>query len=465
MNEPIQNGLMAEVVPASLAGEPKDIAHVLAPYRRADAAEVLNSLDAEVAARVLEAMRVSAAVQIFNEPHLDKPAKLIELMPLDCAPAILARLHPDRRTDIFRELPDPSRDALKAHLPGGMRDTLEQLLTYPPQSAGGLMTTDFVSVPANCTVEQTLKHIHDVGRSRETVYTVCVLDPETNCLVRVITLGRLVVSDPKAKVLDAARPYKPITVSPLTDREEVARLLSKYDLLAVPVVAKDHQVMGIVTVDDVIDAIIAEGTEDVQKFGGVQALEEPYLKINFLTMIRKRGGWLCALFLSEMLTASAMQAYQAEIERAIVLSLFIPLIMSSGGNSGSQATSLIIRALALREIGLKDWWRIAAREVPAGLTLGAILGVIGMVRIILWQRVGFYDYGEYWPLVAVTVGLALTAIVTFGSITGSMLPFVLKRIGFDPATASAPFVATLVDVTGLVIYFSVAYLVLRGSLL
>jgi magnesium transporter len=346
-----------------------------------------------------------------------------------------------------------------------MRDTLERLLSYPPQSAGGLMTTDFISVPADWTVEQTLKHIHDVGRNRETVYTVCVLDPATNRLVKVIALGRLIVSDPKTKVLDAARPYRPITVSPLTDREEVARLLSKYNLLAVPVVAEDGHVLGIVTVDDVIDAIIAEGTEDVQKFGGLEALDEPYLKIDFLTMIRKRAGWLCALFLSEMLTASAMQAYQAEIEKAIVLTLFIPLIMSSGGNSGSQATSLVIRALALREIGLKDWWRIASRELPAGLVLGAILGAIGIFRILVWQQIGLYDYGTYWPLVAVTVGLALTAIVTFGSMTGSMLPFVLKRLGFDPATASAPFVATLVDVTGLVIYFSVAYLVLRGTLL
>ena len=208
-----------------------------------------------------------------------------------------------------------------------------------------------------------------------------------------------------------------------------------------------------------------EGTEDVQRFGGLEALDKPYLSIDFATMIKKRAGWLCALFLSELLTASAMQYYQAELERAIVLTLFIPLIMSSGGNSGSQATSLIIRALALREISLGDWWRIASRELPAGLTLGAILGVIGIARIVLWQKMGLYDYGTYWLLVALTVGLALTAIVTFGSLTGSMLPFVLKRLGFDPATASAPFVATLVDVTGLVIYFSVAYLVLRGTLL
>src|SRR5215475_7557075 len=450
---------------SALAGGPKDIAKVLAPYRAADAAEALDKFEPALAARVLEAMPVSLAAQIFNEPQLDRPARLIELMPAACASNILASLHPDRRADIFRELPETARASLRLRLPAPMRQSLDQLLSYPPQSAGGLMTTDFLSVPANWTVEQALRHVHEVGRNRETVYTVCLLDPETKRLVKVIALWRLVISDPKAIVVDAARPYQPIVVSPLTDREEVARLLSKYDLLAVPVVAEDGHVLGIVTVDDIIDAIIAEGTEDVQRFGGLEALDQPYLKIDIVTMVRKRAGWLCALFLSEMLTASAMQYYQAELERAIVLTLFIPLIMSSGGNSGSQATSLIIRALALREISLRDWWRIASRELPTGLTLGAILGVIGMGRILFWQKAGLYDYGTYWPLVALTVGLALTAIVAFGSLTGSMLPFVLKRLGFDPATASAPFVATLVDVTGLVIYFSVAYLVLRGTLL
>lgn len=277
----------------------------------------LNSLDRSVAARVLEAMPVSAAIQILNEPHLDQPAMLIELMPVDCAPAILIGLHPDRRADIFRELPEKVRQSLRLRLPQPMRETLDQLLSYPPQSAGGLMTTDFMSAPADWTVERTLQHIHDVGKNRETVYTVCLLDPETKRLVKVIALGRLVTSDPKATVLSAARPYEPIAVSPLTDREEVARLLSKYNLLAVPVLDRDGHVLGIVTVDDVIDAIIAEGTEDVQKFGGMEALNEPYLQINFITMIRKRGGWLCALFLSEMLTASAMQHYQAEIEKAL----------------------------------------------------------------------------------------------------------------------------------------------------
>ena len=224
--------------------------------------------------------------------------------------------------------------------------------------------------------------------------------------------------------------------------KKLARLISKYDLLAVPVVDRSDHVLGIVTVDDIIDAIVEQGTKEVQRFGGVEALDVPYMDIGFFAMIQKRAGWLCVLFLSEMLTASAMQHFQDELERAIVLTLFIPLIMSSGGNSGSQATSLIIRAIALREIRLGDWWRVALREVPTGITLGAILGLLGITRIALWQKLDIFDYGEHWLLVAFTVGAALLGIVTFGSLVGSMLPFILKRLGFDPASASAPFVAT-----------------------
>ena len=220
-----------------------------------------------------------------------------------------------------------------------------------------------------------------------------------------------------------------------------------------------------VTVDDIIDAMVHETTEDVQKLGGLEALDEPYTQIGFWHMIRKRAGWLTALFLGEMLTATAMGYFEHEIARAVVLALFVPLIISSGGNSGSQATSLIIRALALRELTLKDWWRVALRELPSGLALGAILGSIGFVRIVLWQQLGWYDYGAHWMLVALTVSTALVGVVAFGSLTGSMLPFLLRRLGFDPASASAPFVATLVDVSGLVIYFSVAFLILRGTLL
>jgi magnesium transporter len=223
--------------------------------------------------------------------------------------------------------------------------------------------------------------------------------------------------------------------------------------------------LGIVTVDDVIDAMISEQTEDVQKMGGLKPLDEPYMEMGIFRMVKKRAGWLSALFLGEMLTATAMGYFEHEISRAVVLALFIPLIMSSGGNSGSQSTSLLIRALALGQLRLRDWWRVAVREIPAGLTLGLILGVIGFVRILVWQRFGWYNYGDHHLLIGVTVGVALVGVVLFGSLAGSMLPFLLRRVGFDPASASAPFVATLVDVTGLVIYFSVGYLVLRGTLL
>jgi magnesium transporter len=266
-------------------------------------------------------------------------------------------------------------------------------------------------------------------------------------------------------VLEVGPQRVPLSVKPTTDREDVARLLSKYNLLAVPVVDDGGHLLGIVTVDDVIDAIVREQTEDVQKFGGMEALDEPYMEISLLAMIKKRAGWLCALFLGEMLTATAMGYFEGEISKAVVLALFIPLIISSGGNSGSQATSLIIRAMALREVTLRDWWRVASRELPSGIVLGLILGVIGFIRIMIWQRFGWYNYGVHHTLVALTVSAALVGVVTFGSLAGSMLPFVLRRLNFDPASASAPFVATLVDVTGLIIYFSVAFVILRGTLL
>jgi magnesium transporter len=281
----------------------------------------------------------------------------------------------------------------------------------------------------------------------------------------VVSLRDLTMADRAVGVLELGDGRAPLTVTPATDREDVARLISKYDLLAVPVIDEAGRVLGIVTVDDVIDAIVREQTEDVQKFGGVQALEEPYMDVSYARMVQKRGVWLVLLFLGGMLTASVMGAFETEIERTVVLALFIPLIISSGGNTGSQATSLIIRAMALREIGVGDWWRVALREMPAALTLGSILGVMGVLRILVWQYAGWYDYGPHHRLIAFTIGTALVGVVTFGSLVGSMLPFLLRRLGFDPASASAPFVATLVDVTGIAIYFTVATIVLRGTLL
>ena len=242
-------------------------------------------------------------------------------------------------------------------------------------------------------------------------------------------------------------------------------MISKYNLLAIPVVDERKHIVGIVTVDDAVDVLVQKQNAEVQNFGGMESLDAPYLQISFFDMIKKRAGWLCVLFVAEMLTASAMQHFEDQLQRAVVLSLFIPLIMSSGGNSGSQATSLVIRAIALREVKVGEWWRVAIRELPAGITLGVILGLLGILRITVWQNFGVFDYGEHWKLIALTIGTALVGIVTFGSIVGSMLPFIVKKLGFDPATASAPFVATFVDVTGIVIYFSIATLILRGTLL
>ena len=456
---------MDDTINASANVDATATASALAQEYAADIVERLNAEPLERASAVFSAMPLELAVQVLDQPGLETAADLVKAQPPDRAVALLTAMSADRRADIFRHLEAPARDRLLTLLDAETRASLVQLLAFPKNTAGAIMTTEFVSVPASSTVDEALRHIRMVESTSETIYAIYVLDPKTNALVKTVSLRRLITSDPQASVLSIAPPRRPLSVSPLTDREQVARLVSKYDLLAVPVVDEKDRVLGIVTVDDIIDAIVEENTEDVQKLGGTQALDAPYMDIGFLDMIKKRAGWLCVLFLSEMLTATAMQHFQDELQKAIVLTLFIPLIMSSGGNSGSQATSLIIRAIALREMRLGDWWRVALRELPTGVTLGAILGLIGIVRITLWQKLGIFDYGEHWILVACTVGAALVGIVTFGALAGSMLPFILKQIGFDPASASAPFVATLVDVTGLVIYFSIALVFLRGTLL
>lgn len=440
------------------------IARILANDHVADIVEALNREPRETATELLCEVTFERLVEIFDQPELDGAPELMEALPRVKAGKLLTAMSVDRAADILRELEEPARSELLGGLAPPLRATLLSILGYPEGSAASIMTTEFVSVPSDWTVGQTLDYIRKVERTRETVYAIYIVDPQTHLLVRSTGLRRLITGEADDSIMTVAPDHLPVTVGPLTDRETLAQTISKYDLLALPVV--DHgKILGIVTIDDIIDTMVAETTEDAHRFGGMEALDEPYMKMSFLAMIRKRGGWLCALFISEMLTANAMQSYEGELEKAIVLTLFIPLIMSSGGNSGSQATSLVIRALALREIGLGDWWRVALRELPTGLVLGAMLGVVGVCRIALWQYMGFYDYGPHWPLIATTVGAALVGIVTFGSLSGSMLPFALKRIGFDPASASAPFVATLVDVTGLVIYFSVALVILRGTLL
>jgi magnesium transporter len=450
-----------------LHGDPAELSAAIAGLRAADIAEALRDLRADAASKLMAALPFDMAVQVFDEPELTHCRhEIIKRMPADHAVQLIDAMSADQQADLFRELEEPDRSRLLKRLDPSTGGALELLLRYPRETAGGIMTTEFVAVPATNTVQQALDYIARVGSTKETVYTIYCLDPATDALQHVVSLRDLMLAPDRARPLsEVGNRRKPLSVSPTMDREEVARLISKYNVLALPVVDAANRMLGIVTVDDVIDAIVREQTEDVQKFGGMEALDQPYTRIGFGAMIRKRAGWLCALFLSEMLTATAMQHFEGEISKAVVLAMFIPLVMSSGGNSGSQATSLIIRALALREITVRDWWRIAVRELPTGLTLGAILGVIGFARIEIWQSLHLFDYGVHHTLVALTVGSALIGIVGFGSLAGSMLPFLLKRLGFDPASASAPFVATLVDVTGLVIYFSVAFVILRGTLL
>lgn len=447
-----------------LSGDPAELAEMLSSMRPVDVAEALSRLHPDAAAQLIKALPFDLVVQVFDEPELEGRAEIFQKIDAASAAPLLEAMSADQQADLFRELSQPERDRLAKPLDAPTRQSLALLLRYPPEVAGGIMTTEAVTVPSDWTVEKTLQYIVSVGGAKETVYTIYVLDAQQR-MVHVVSLRQLMIADRNQKVLEVGPQRVPLSVTPTTDREDVARLLSKYNLLAVPVVDEGGHLLGIVTVDDVIDAIVREQTEDVQKFGGMEALDEPYMEISMWAMIRKRAGWLCALFLGEMLTATAMGYFEGEISKAVVLALFIPLIISSGGNSGSQATSLIIRAMALREVTLRDWWRVASRELPSGVVLGVILGIIGFIRIMLWQRFGWYDYGPHHLLVAVTVATALIGVVTFGSLAGSMLPFILRRFKFDPASASAPFVATLVDVTGLIIYFTVAFVILRGTLL
>ncbi len=446
--------------------DPTELMEALSQLRAEDIAEGLRDLPPEAAAKVMAAMPFDRAVEVFDEPEIaSRRCSMLLTMKDEDAGELIDAMSSDQQADLFREIPERERSRMLKLLPDPTRESLKHLLKYSPDTAGGIMTTEFTSIPSNWKVERALEFVSEVARAKETIYVIYVIDPATDTLVRVLPLRELLASPRTAAVMEIGPRRQPLTVHADTDREDVAKVISKYNLLAVPVVDDAMHVLGIVTVDDIIDTLVKEQTEDAQKFGGMEALDAPYMEIGFVSMIKKRAGWLCALFLSEMLTATAMQRFQGEIEKAAVLAMFIPLVMSSGGNSGSQATSLVIRALALRELKLKDWWRIAIRELPTGLTLGLILGIIGFTRIVLWQHLHIFSYGPHYLLVALTVGLALIGIVAFGSLAGSMLPFLLKRVGFDPASASAPFVATLVDVSGLVIYFSVAVLILKGTLL
>jgi magnesium transporter len=376
---------------------------------------------------------------------------------------IAEAMHPDDLMRLLDELPEASWQQLTDELSESQRQLTERLAKYAEDCAGRYITPAYLALGPETTVEQALYEIRSKGRSKETVDVSYVVDSNGK-LVDEVSLSSLVMAPAAQKVMDVSDSPL-ITVKDTDVLEDVLALFEKYDRTALPVVDEEHKMLGILTVDDVMDIARISATRELQKMGGMEALDAPYFNVDFREMFRKRGTWLALLFLGEMLTATAMTHFQNEMAAAIVLALFVPLIISSGGNSGSQATSLLIRSLALREISVGDWWRVCGRELVLGASLGAFLGAIGFLRIVAWQWLQLTNYGPHYLRVAGTVWCSLIGVVGFGTIAGSMLPFLLRRFGFDPATSSAPLVATLVDVSGLVIYFSIARLILRGVLL
>ncbi len=372
-------------------------------------------------------------------------------------------LAPDDAADVIQEAPVEERENMLGLLDDQTRREVKGLLDYAEDEAGGLMNTRYSRLRADMTVDEAISYLRKDARMREkTVYYVFVVDAQEH-LHGVVSFRDLLVAPGDKLVQDVMR-TDVITAPEDLDQEALSQLFMRHHLLMMPVVDAQGCIKGVVNVNDIVDVVQEEATEDIQKLGAVETLEGPYLQVPLPRMIRKRAGWLAALFLGEMLTATAMGQFETEIARAVVLALFVPLIISSGGNSGSQATTLVIRAMALGEVRLRDWWRVIRREVITGFGLGTILASIGLTRILLWQFF-FNAYGDHYFLVALTVAFSLIGVVLWGSVAGSILPFILRGLGFDPASASAPFVATLVDVTGLVIYFSIAAVVLSGTLL
>lgn len=426
--------------------------------------EFWASLSREEKARHFRLLSPEQAQDFFFAlASYDKVDLLLALSPNE-AKIWFRILPPDDATDVIQATPSENQNRLLSLLDDATRQEVLALLAFAEDQAGGLMNPRFARLRPETTAEVAIRYLRRQMRERaETIYYAYVLDAKQH-LLGVLSLRQLFSAPPDALVSDIMI-QNVIVVREEADQESVARVIAQHHFLALPVVDGEGRMLGIVTVDDIVDVVQEEATEDIQKLGAVTKLDAPYLNVPFVSLLRKRAGWLSGLFIGEMLTATAMGHFEKEISQAIVLAVFLPLIISSGGNSGSQAATLVVRSLALTECSLRDWFRVLRREIGTGVALGTWLGLIGFLRIILWQKLGLFDYGEHYQLVALTVWISLVGVVTFGTVAGSMLPFLLKKIKLDPATSSAPFVATLVDVTGLIIYFTIAALILRGTLL
>lgn len=420
-----------------------------------------SELSEEERVETFRRMAPRQADSLFLELSSRDEVEILLALPASERRIWMRLLAPDDAADVIQLAPEEERGPLLSLLDDVARAEVTALLAYKEDEAGGLMSPRFARLRPEMTVDEAIKYLRRQAAQVESISYAYVLD-DSQRLLGVLNFRDLFGAESGRLVRELMRTDF-IYATEEMDQEAVARLFTVHRLLSIPVLDKQGLMQGIVTADDIADVVREEDTEDIQKFGGMEALDAPYFEIGFWNMVRKRAGWLAVLFIGEMLTASAMGHFESEIERAVVLALFVPLIISSGGNSGSQATTLVIRAMAIGELRPRDWWRILYREAPTGFVLGCILALIGMTRVLLWQA-AWSSYGEHYLLVALTVGASLIGVVLFGSVAGSMLPLVLRRLGLDPASASAPFVATMVDVTGLVIYFSIASVIMRGVL-
>ncbi|MEI6946116.1 magnesium transporter [Paraflavisolibacter sp. H34] len=442
--------------------DPLQTRHFLDHQNISDVAELVYEYP-DYESNIIAGMSVHRAAGVFRILEFPTQQRIIKDLPPGKTAELLNELPADDRTSFLEELPsNVVRELIKLLHPEERKITLS-LLGYPENSVGRLMTPDYVYVHEQNTVSQVLNVIRRVGKNSETIDVIYVINDKGE-LLDDIRIREFILASPDSKVSELMD-NRVIALNAFDDQEVANEAFKMNNRVALPVVSNSNKLLGIVTIDDVLWIANEEFSEDMQKIGGTQALEQPYLEMPLLNLFKKRVGWLIILFLGEMLTATAMAYFEDEIAKAVVLALFVPLIISSGGNSGSQASTLIIQAMAVGEISLRDWWRVFKRELLSGIMLGTVLGIIGFLRIILWHGINPQVYGDHYMEIGMVVGTTLVGVVLWGTLSGSMLPMLLKRLGADPAVSSAPFVATMVDVTGLVIYFSVAFMVLSGKLL
>ncbi len=459
----IGNLLQPELVELIRQRNFTQLREILCGFSAQEIAEIFTDLKPDDEAVLLRILPHETAAEVFEYLPLKDQEETLHSLGNEQVAQILNDLSPDDRTALLEELPAAATQKLLNLLSPEERKIASELLGYPKDSIGRRMTPEFVAIKQNWNVAEVLDYLRREGRKRESLNQLYVVD-EKGKLVDYVRLRNVVVSSPETPVVELME-NRNLALRATDDQEVAVTAFKKYDVTILPVVDSQERLLGVLTVDDVLDLAEQEATEDIQKMGGMEALDGPYLEMGLFDMLKKRAPWLSILFVSEMFTSTAMGYFEGEIEKAAVLAIFLPLILSSGGNSGSQATTLIIRAMALRDVLLKDWWRVFRREISSGFLLGCTLGLLGFLRIIAWQVLGFKNYGPHYLLLAATIGGSLIGVVLWGSLIGAMLPLLLRSFKLDPATCSAPFVATLVDVTGIVIYFTVAFHVLHGTFL